>query len=47
MEKECNECKNPGKLSDFEIGSVIVGFSILSLSIYGAVTLIQKIISLF
>lgn len=47
MDNNCNECKNPGKLSNFQWGGLLLGVYLLSTSIYGTVKLFEKIISLF
>lgn len=47
MEKNCNECKNPGKLKDFQFGAMFFGSYLLVSSIYGTVKIVEKIISLF
>ena len=43
----CSSCKNPGKLSNFNLGMVAIGFYITVTSIYGTIKLIERLISLF
>lgn len=45
-EKKCSTCKK-GKLSRTESATFILGFYLLSTSIYGTVELVKKLISLF
>ena len=47
MSKEgCSSCKNPGKLSNFNFGVVILGSYLFFSSVYGTWKLIEKLISL-
>ena len=43
MAEDCKTCKQKGP-SKFQIGSIILGFYLLSSSIYGTVVIIRNII---
>ena len=46
MTEDCKTCKQkgPGK---FQIGSIIIGFYVLSTSIYGTIVVVRNIINFF
>jgi hypothetical protein len=46
QEEKCKTCKEKGP-GAFQIGTIIIGFYILSMSIYGTITLVKDIINLF
>jgi hypothetical protein len=45
-EKECKQCQKKG-VSKTQIGSIVLGFYVLGISIYGTIVLVHNLIEYF